>query len=528
MQKLKIAVIGCGYWGKNLVRNFSEIGVLKYVCDLDSISADKISKKYNIESKSFDDILKTDVDGIVISTPAVHHNKLAKASLLSGKNVFVEKPISLSVEEAENLCVIAKQQKKILMVGHLLQYHSAFLKLKELVKKDKFGKLQYIYSNRLNLGKFRNEENILWSFAPHDISMILSLASDIPSKVLSTGAAHLNKDIHDVTTTHLTFKNGIQAHVYVSWLHPFKEQKLVVVGKSGMAVFDDGLDWSEKLKIYPHEINWVEGLPQPKKADFEALQIDSVEPLKVECQHFLDCIQKGNRPRTDGEEGLNVLRVLDASQKSLIKGITIMLNKKKMKKQNFYVHQTAIIDENCDIGIGSKIWHYSHIISGTSIGENCTIGQNAMIGPDVVVGNNCKIQNNVSLYKGVTLSDGVFCGPSCVFTNVYNPRAEIERKNEFLPTHVEKGVTIGANATIVCGNKLGAYSFVGAGAVITKPVKPHALMVGNPAKQIGWVSHAGEKLDKSLICPREGRQYFIDEDGELKEVVKKKSVKETA
>ena len=229
--------------------------------------------------------------------------------------------------------------------------------------------------------------------------MILSLASDIPSKVLSTGAAHLNKDIHDVTTTHLTFKNGIQAHVYVSWLHPFKEQKLVVVGKSGMAVFDDGLDWSEKLKIYPHEINWVEGLPQPKKADFEALQIDSVEPLKVECQHFLDCIQKGNRPRTDGEEGLNVLRVLDASQKSLIKGITIMLNKKKMKKQNFYVHQTAIIDENCDIGIGSKIWHYSHIISGTSIGENCTIGQNAMIGPDVVVGNNCKIQNNVSLYK---------------------------------------------------------------------------------------------------------------------------------
>ena len=335
MQKLKIAVIGCGYWGKNLVRNFSEIGVLKYVCDLDSISADKISKKYNIESKSFDDILKTDVDGIVISTPAVHHNKLAKASLLSGKNVFVEKPISLSVEEAENLCVIAKQQKKILMVGHLLQYHSAFLKLKELVKKDKFGKLQYIYSNRLNLGKFRNEENILWSFAPHDISMILSLASDIPSKVLSTGAAHLNKDIHDVTTTHLTFKNGIQAHVYVSWLHPFKEQKLVVVGKSGMAVFDDGLDWSEKLKIYPHEINWVEGLPQPKKADFEALQIDSVEPLKVECQHFLDCIQKGNRPRTDGEEGLNVLRVLDASQKSLIKGITIMLNKKKNEKTKF-------------------------------------------------------------------------------------------------------------------------------------------------------------------------------------------------
>ena len=161
-------------------------------------------------------------------------------------------------------------------------------------------------------------------------------------------------------------------------------------------------------------------------------------------------------------------------------------------------------------------------MKGVIIGENCTIGQNTMIGPDVNVGNGCKIQNNVSLYKGITLSDDVFCGPSCVFTNVYNPRAEIERKHEFRPTHVEKGVTIGANATIVCGNNLGAYCFIGAGAVITKPVKPHSLMVGNPAKQIGWVSHAGEKLDESLICPREGRQYLIDKVGELKEVVKKK------
>ena len=167
-------------------------------------------------------------------------------------------------------------------------------------------------------------------------------------------------------------------------------------------------------------------------------------------------------------------------------------------------------------------------MKGVKIGENCTIGQNAMIGPDVIVGDGCKIQNNVSLYKGVNLSDGVFCGPSCVFTNVYNPRAEVERKHEFYPTQVEKGVTIGANATIVCGNTLGSYSFIGAGAVITKPVKPHSLMVGNPAKQIGWVSHAGEKLDKSLICPREGRQYLINKAGKLKEVVKKKSIRETA
>lgn len=152
-----------------------------------------------------------------------------------------------------------------------------------------------------------------------------------------------------------------------------------------------------------------------------------------------------------------------------------------------------------------------------------------MLGPDVVVGNNCKIQNNVSLYKGVTLEDGVFCGPSCVFTNVHNPRAEVERKDEFRPTYVEKGATIGANATIICGNRLGAYSLIGAGAVVTKNVKPHAIMAGNPAKQIGWVSHAGEKLEQSLSCPREGRQYAIDQNGNLKEIVKHDdSIQETA
>ena len=528
MQKLKVAVIGCGYWGKNLVRNFSEIGVLKYVCDSDTDRAKEMGKMYSIEDKSFQDILKTDVDGVIIAAPAKQHHKLARSSLKAGKHVFVEKPISLSVIEAENLCVIAKQQNKILMVGHLLQYHSAFFKLKEIVKKGKLGKLQYIYSNRLNLGKFRNEENILWSFAPHDISMILSLVEDNPVKVLSIGAAHLNKQIHDVTTTHLTFKNGIQSHIYVSWLHPFKEQKLVVVGDSGMAVFDDGLDWSEKLKIYPHQVDWVDGLPQPKKAEFQVLKIKVQEPLKAECQHFLNCIQNGDKPLTDGEEGVNVLKVLDASQKSLLKGVIVHLDNNKKNKKLFYAHETACIDKNCDIGKGTKIWHYSHILNGSIIGENCTIGQNTMIGPDVKIGNNCKIQNNVSLYKGITLEDNVFCGPSCVFTNVINPRAEIERKDEFRSTYVEKGVTIGANATIVCGNRLGAYSLIGAGAVVTKSVKPHAVMIGNPAKQNGWVSHAGEKLDKSLICPREGRQYEVDQSGKLKEVIKQKSVKETA
>ncbi len=183
-----------------------------------------------------------------------------------------------------------------------------------------------------------------------------------------------------------------------------------------------------------------------------------------------------------------------------------------MMTEPYFKHESAYVDEGAKIGKGSKIWHFSHILPGVEIGESVVVGQNVMIGPDVQVGNFCKIQNNVSLYKGIYLEDGVFCGPSCVFTNVNTPRAEIERKDEYLPTHVEKAATIGANATIVCGVRLGSYCLIGAGSVITKDVPPHALMVGVPAKQIGWVSHAGEKLGNDLICPREGRSYQIVDD----------------
>jgi len=171
------------------------------------------------------------------------------------------------------------------------------------------------------------------------------------------------------------------------------------------------------------------------------------------------------------------------------------------------VHETAYIDGDVTIGEGTSIWHFSHILSRVNIGKNCTISQNVMIGPDVEIGNNCKIQNNISLYKGVRLEDGVFCGPSCVFTNVNSPRAEVEKKNEFLETNVGRGASIGANATIVCGNSLGEYCFIGAGAVVTRDVPAHALMVGVPAVQRGWVSHHGEILDETLICPVTGDRY---------------------
>lgn len=193
-------------------------------------------------------------------------------------------------------------------------------------------------------------------------------------------------------------------------------------------------------------------------------------------------------------------------------------NKMTTANKMYFSHETACIDEGCDVGEGTKIWHFSHILGGSQIGENCVIGQNVMIGPDVSIGNGCKIQNNVSIYKGITLEENVFCGPSCVFTNVTNPRAGIERKDEFKQTRVCCGATIGANATILCGVELGEYCFIGAGAVVTSNVLPFALMVGVPAKQMGWVSHSGEVLDDTLICPRNGQRYRISADNRLIEI----------
>ncbi len=500
-----IAVIGCGYWGKNLIRNVSELGCLAAVCDVNEAIAQQFADTYHVQAMTLAQVMAdTSIIAVMIASPAEFHAQLVTTALQAGKHVFIEKPLALTVADGAALCQLAQSCQRILMVGHLLQYHAAFLKAKEMVSDGMLGRLQYVYSNRLNLGKFRQEENSLWSFAPHDISMILALAGSEPDRIYATGACHLHPHIEDVTTTHMTFANGIQAHVFVSWLHPFKEQKLVIVGDQGMLVFDDGQPWAEKLMSYSHRVRWVEGMPSPDKAQGQAIDLAESEPLRQECQHFIDCIQSQRQARTHGEEGLRVLKVLDAAQQSMKIGESVSLAK---KTEPYFVHESAVVDLGCDIGSGTKIWHFSHLLGGVKLGKRCVIGQNVMIGPDVEVGDDCKIQNNVSLYKGLTLGKGVFCGPSCVFTNVKNPRSEVDQKDNFLQTQVEDGVTIGANATIICGVVLGAYSFIGAGAVVTKDVPAHALMVGNPARQVGWVSHAGECLTKSMICAKTGSQY---------------------
>ncbi len=245
------------------------------------------------------------------------------------------------------------------------------------------------------------------------------------------GGNFLHARIPDVTMTNLKFPSGIGGHIFVSWLNPYKEQKLVIVGSNGMLVFDDTEPVETKLVLYPHTINWQDGIPIPQKAEHVLIDLKPIwkEPLRAECEAYLSAMQTGTLPYTCGEEGLRVLKVLEASQKSLEQKESSLpkVRKTESVEQNtdFFIHETAIVDAGVEIGKGTKIWHFSHVLSGSKIGVNCNIGQNVVVGADVTIGNQCKIQNNVSVYKGVTLEDGVFCGPSMVFTNIYNPRAEI-------------------------------------------------------------------------------------------------------
>lgn len=513
MKNNKLAVVGGGYWGKNLVRNIFEIGALNVICENDKSKLMEYKDLYKDvrTTDSYEEVLSDkNIDAVVIATPAVKHYEMTRLALEAGKDVMVEKPLAMKVEQGHELICLAKEKENILMVGHILEYHPAVLKLNEIIRQGYLGQVQYIYSNRLNLGKFRTEENILWSFAPHDISVITSLLNEMPSSVSTHGGAYLNANNYDVTVTNMEFTSGVKAHIFVSWLHPYKEQKLVLVGSKKMAVFDDTV--KDKLTLYNHKVNWVDSCPVAAKGDSEIVKIDDQEPLKQECLHFIECIKERKEPITGVRNAINVLKVLEASQQSLEqsgKKVNIisysednsiasikLLNENGIKDDNksIFVHASSFVEDGVNIGSGTNIWHYSHVMPNAVIGEKCNIGQNVFIGQGVHIGDNVKIQNNVSIYEGVTLEDDTFCGPSSVFTNVKNPHSAFPRNtaDAYLKTRVKKGASIGANATIICGVTIGAHSLVGAGAVVTKDVPDFAIVYGNPALIKGWNCKCGE------------------------------------
>jgi len=289
-----VAVIGCGYWGKNLVRNFHQLGALRLVCDTteEGRNAAAATAPGCVVVSNPEVALTSPVPAVVIATPAETHFSLARRALQAGKDVFVEKPLALTYEEGRQLVDFARVRGRILMVGHVLEYHPGILKLRELVASGELGKVRYIYSNRLSLGKIRREENILWSFAPHDIAIILRLLGETPFEVVACGGTYVSPNIADVTVTNLLFDNGVRAHIFVSWLHPFKEQRLVVIGSKKMASFDDV---GKKLVVYDQHVDWNNGVPMPIKNGGTEVSFLAEEPLRNECLAFLSSAETSLR-----------------------------------------------------------------------------------------------------------------------------------------------------------------------------------------------------------------------------------------
>lgn len=322
---MKVAVIGCGHWGKNLVRNFAELGALCAVSDPNQALADQFSADYGVPALDYDAVLASECDGVVIAAPAPLHASLSGRAFAAGKHVYVEKPLAMNLEEADSMIEAARQSGRQLMVGHLLQYHPVFARLRDMVKQGALGELHYLYSNRLSLGKIRAEEDVVWSFAPHDISMILSLVEQSVTTVRCEAADILQTGISDTAHVHITFEGGLKGHVSCSWLHPYKEQKLVVVGDKAMAVFDDTLEWDKKLAVYAHHIGMEEVPPLAVKGEARFEKVPQAEPLRAECQHFLDLMAGRVAPLTDGAEGRRVLQVLTAASNSIECGQSVAL-----------------------------------------------------------------------------------------------------------------------------------------------------------------------------------------------------------
>jgi predicted dehydrogenase len=330
MIMVTVAVVGAGGWGKNLVRNFSALPDcrLKTVCDLDpaKLAQAKAADSRLATTRELSDVLTDlEVEAVVIATPAPTHFETARRCLEAGKHVYVEKPLTLSVADAENLVALAEKSGRQLMVGHLLEYHPCVLELKRLITSGELGEVYYIYAHRLNLGVVRKDENAWWSLAPHDVSVVLYLFGAEPVQVTSQGQAYLRQGVEDVVFTQMKFADGRMAAVHVSWLDPHKIRKMTLVGTKKMVTFDD-MEATEKLVIYdkaadvtPGTVSYEDSITL-RQGDIRMPFIKGGEPLRTECLHFLDCVKNNKTPLSDGRDGLRVVKVLDAATRSLKAG----------------------------------------------------------------------------------------------------------------------------------------------------------------------------------------------------------------
>jgi predicted dehydrogenase len=321
---VKVGVLGLGYWGPNLARNFDRLPdtELTWLCDESEAARERVAPQFPQAraTSDFDDLLNDDaLDAVVIAAPVPLHADLAIRALEAGKHCFVEKPLALTVADAERVVEAAERSGKILMVGHLLQYHPGVAKLKEVAVSGELGQIRYIYGNRLNLGKVRKDENALWSLGAHDVSVLLHLADEEPYELHAFGEIYMNPPVEDVVFCYLRFPSGLMAHLHLSWLDPHKERRFTIVCQDKMATFDD-MELEQKLVIYDKgfDEDWSSyGEYIARSGDVWSPRVPNEEPLRIECRHFAECVRDGATPLSDGQSGLRVVRVLEGLQQSL-------------------------------------------------------------------------------------------------------------------------------------------------------------------------------------------------------------------
>lgn len=492
--KAYTAVLGAGHWGENHVRILYNLGVLAAVADPHPAVRMKVQENYPgipVFADYKEVLADKNVRAVVVAAPAELHREIAGNSLLAGKDVLLEKPMALTVAEATELKELAEQKGLVLMIGHQLLFHPAVSAMLEAIRNGDIGDVYFVEMQRVKAGRIRQKENVLWSFAPHDIAIVLSIIRSGLKNVTAVGQAVIQKRVEDNVHLHLEFSGNMKAHIHTSWLWPQNRRRTVVVGTKGILELDEN---NSILRFYPQT---VDADLQIRREESKETKFEDADSLEREILHFLECVTERKTPLTGPAAGIEVVRVLEKASECL---------KKAEKMTGFFAHESAVIDFPCSIGNGTKIWHSTHIMRDVKIGQNCNIGQNVFIASGVVIGNHVKIQNNVSVYQGVTLEDYVFCGPSMVFTNVRTPRSRYPRNTarDYLATRVKKGATIGANATIVCGVEIGRYAFIGAGAVVTKDVPDHAVVYGNPATLKGWICKCGNTMvkpwEEKLVC----------------------------
>ncbi len=511
-QPMKIALLGFGRWGRNHAATLHRMKCLGMIIDPSPQSLEQAKALYpDVElSTSRDSALRPDIAGVVLATPVESHGPLARFFISARKPVLVEKPLALTLEEGEEIVGLSLRRDVLLQVGHVLEYHPARKEVERLLEEGALGRLLSARMVRTNLGTIRDVEDILFSFAPHDIAFAVRLGHGAPARVSAAGFDLLEHGVADTASLTLEFEtpHPFVAHIDVSWLEPCKERRSILVGTQGMLEWNDTAGQKRLVFYKIGEAVGQGGTPQRKVTEKLELPLQAGEPLESELLDFVEAIRARRQPRAHAQSGLDVLRVLYAAKMSMNERRTIKMSEVKTKP---YVHPTAIVDEGALVGEGSKIWHFSHVMPGAKIGKDVVLGQNCYVASKAEIGDGCRLQNNISVYDLVILEEEVFVGPSAVFTNVRNPRAFVSRKDEYAVTRVKRGATLGANSTVVCGATVNEYAFIAAGSVVSKDIPAYALAVGVPARVVGFVCRCGDRLsfdeEGNSTCSRCGLRY---------------------